>query len=145
MLRVLWDKKEDYFDLGMGQFKSSWRNQICWGKWPHICWKLKYIYFQQSPPSDLQHTGCNYLEAGPGLQNSEGNRTHHSFALLWPFFCNVSFNKYPYKPPLSPSRKPGSLRGLLYCLLIFLLLALATSAISQFDYIPLFYGLPRWR
>ena len=55
----------------MGQFKSSWRNQICWGKWPHICWKLQYIYFQQSPPSDLQHTGCIYLEAGPGLQTQK--------------------------------------------------------------------------
>ena len=51
-----------------------------------INWKLKYIYFQQSSSSDLQHIGHIYLEAGPGFQ------TQKKIKLIIPLlFSDTSF------------------------------------------------------
>ena len=103
-----------------------------------------YIYFQQSSSSDLQHIGCVYLEAGPGFQTQE--ETKLIIALLSSDPSFVIFLSTSIRTNLRITKPETWKSGeLLSCLLIFLLLALPTSATSQFNCIPLFYGLPRWR
>ena len=85
-----------------------------------INWKLKYIYFQQSSSSDLQHIGRIYLESGPGFQ------TQKKIKLIIPLLFSdtsfvIFFLQISVQISVSLNWKPGSLGGLLYFLLIFLL------------------------
>ena len=64
-----------------------------------INWKLKYIYFQQSSSSDLQHIGRIYLEAGPGFQTQKKIKLIIPLLFSDTSFVIFFFYKYVYKSP----------------------------------------------